>query len=187
MYIISLCAAVLNHTWALARSKPGTVFFFFFRFAFFSCTHCRMTNKNLWIERVFQGRLFNRSFTPNTEGRGTKKDKRQNSTRQNKNHKLAEFMILCCFLCDEALPELKNNNSWVVKSQERVSVFPKVFETESTARKRLWSETERNCTQGSMRFSSDRLNTCILVRHPGPEKPKHNHVSIIIIILFFFN
>lgn len=29
-------------------------------------THCRMTNKNLWIERVFKGRFLNKSFTGNT-------------------------------------------------------------------------------------------------------------------------
>lgn len=29
------------------------------------CTHCRMTNENLWIERVFQGRFIDKSFTGN--------------------------------------------------------------------------------------------------------------------------
>lgn len=29
------------------------------------CTHCRMTNENLWIERVFQGRFIDKCFTGN--------------------------------------------------------------------------------------------------------------------------
>lgn len=29
-------------------------------------THCRMTNKNLWIEREFKVRSLNKSFTGNT-------------------------------------------------------------------------------------------------------------------------
>lgn len=32
-------------------------------------THRRMTNKNLWIERVFKGRFFNKSFTGRNKGK----------------------------------------------------------------------------------------------------------------------
>lgn len=170
MYIISLCAAVLKHRWALARSKPGTVVFFVLFSCFLVFALQNDKQKSLDWACVLQGRSFKRSAAGNTEGSGTIKDKRRNSTAKI-NHKFDDLMILCCFLCDEAYQE---KNSWFVKSQE----------SRRSEHRRLWSETERNCT-GKHEVQFRPYYTCTLERHPGPEKPKHNHVSIL--FFFFFN
>lgn len=145
--------------------------FCFFLLVVLLCTHCRMTNRNLWIERVCS------KVDPSREAsREIQKDVGQKRLNCKIKLQFDDLMILCCFLCDEAYRDI---NSWRGEGEGRRSVF------QITEQRRLWSETERNCT-GKHEVQFRPFYTCILVRHPGPEKPKHNHVSILFFFSFFF-
>lgn len=60
-------------------------------------THCRMTNKNLWIERVFQGRFLNKSFSGNKikANLNVKKKEEEKNTCQKTDKYLGAQTVYC--------------------------------------------------------------------------------------------